>query len=73
MNVNKIICSETLEFFEECKCLKCAKAIKVYKSLESVPEDGTDQAMIFDNATAHLIFPPDEGDSFDDIMKKAQE
>lgn len=70
---NQIICSETLEIFIKCKCDKCVNAMKVFKSLDSAPEDGTDQAMIFDNATAHLIFPPDEGESFDDIMKKAQE
>ena len=73
MIVNRIICSDTFNFFEECNCPKCDKALKVFKTLDSAPEEGTDQAVIFDNATAHLIFPPDEGESFDDIMKKAQE
>jgi len=70
---NKIICSETTDFFGECRCPKCKKAMQVFLSLDSAPEEGTDQAMIFDHATEHLIFPPDEGESFDDIMKKAQE
>lgn len=69
---NEIICSDTLMIFPSCTCIKCAQLGKLLKMLDDVPEDGTDQATLFDKARAHLIFPPDPGESFDDLMKNAQ-
>jgi len=70
---NNIICSDTMETLDDCKCYKCKHALEFAVSLDSSPEDGTDQARLLDMAMAHLIFPPDKGESFDEIMKKAQE
>jgi hypothetical protein len=73
MIYKKITCSETMENLDDCKCPKCEYALELFESLDETPEDGTDQAKIFDMAVAHLIFPTDEGDSFEELMKKAQE
>jgi hypothetical protein len=69
---DNVICSDTLKTIDKCKCLKCKKALKLVFSNDEVPEDGTDQAKIFDEAVAHLIFPPRPGESFDDIINNAQ-
>ncbi len=68
----EVICSETLKTVSSCPCHKCVAVINMMKILKEAPEEGTDQARIFDAATAHLIFPPDEGESFEDIIKNAQ-
>lgn len=70
---DNIICSDTSLSINKCSCQKCLKVITMVVDLKEYPEEGTDQARIFDMAMAHLIFPPDEGESFEDIMKKAQE
>jgi len=70
---DNIICSDTLLSINNCTCKKCIRVINMVVDSEGYPEEGTDQARLFDMAMAHLIFPPDKGDSFEDIMKKAQE
>ena len=70
--MDNIICSHTLKDFNICECNKCKVYRRVLDSMDEPPEDGTDQARIFDESSSHLIFPPKPGESFEDIMKKAK-
>lgn len=67
------MCLDTSLSLEECTCDKCIKAIHVTDVMGSPPEEGTDQARIFDSVTEHLVFKSRDGDSgkeFDDFMEK---
>jgi hypothetical protein len=66
-----VICSETIQPVGICPCPKCDSVRIMMNILTEAPEDGTDQARLFDSAIAHLIFP-EEGEGFEDILNNAQ-